>query len=171
MPWLGTVRRLGLVLTVVLGLALAPTSVATPPAAGLVVPGKSFGGLSLGATPVQVRAAWGSRFGVCRDCRARTWYFNQRKFYPEGVGVTFRRGRVVALFTVWSPPGWRTNRGLRINDPTVRISGLYGTLLRVNCGTYAAITLRRGRTTTSVYVVDERVWGFGLSRPSQPTCR
>jgi hypothetical protein len=165
------VRRLGLVLTAVLGLVLAPACVAAPPTAGIVVPGKSLGGLSLGATQAQVRAAWGSRFGVCRDCRARTWYFNLRPFEPQGAGVTLRRGRVVALFTVWSPPGWHTDRGLRIDDPALRIAGLYGPLLRVNCGTYAAMTLRRGRTTTSVYVVDERVWGFGLSRPGQRVCR
>ena len=152
-------------------LVLAANGAAAPPPAGIVVPGKRIGGLSLGATPAEVRAAWGSRFGVCRDCRAPTWYFNLRKFYPQGAGVTFRRGRVVALFTVWSPPGWRTNRGLRIDDPAARIAGLYGPLLRVNCGTYAAMTLRSGRTTTSFYVVDERVWGFGLSRPGQRVCR
>ena len=78
---------------------------------------------------------------------------------------------MVALFTVWSPPGWRTDRGLRIDDPAARIAGLYGPLLRANCGTYAVLRLMRGRTTTSFYVVDERVWGFGLSRPSEPACR
>jgi hypothetical protein len=170
-PGLGTVRRLAVVLAVAFGLTLVSTCTAAPPRAGLVVPGESFGGLSLGATPAQVRGAWGSRFGRCRDCRARTWYFNLRKFYPQGVGVTFRRGRVVALFTVWSPPGWRTSRGLRIDDPAARIAGLYGPLLRVNCGTYSALTLRRGATTTSFYVVDERIWGFGLSRPGRSACR
>lgn len=153
------------------GLAVTASAAAAPPGAGLVVPGKSLGGLSLGATQAQVRATWGSRFGVCRDCPARTWYFNLRKFEPQGAGVTFRRGRVVALFTVWSPPGWRTDRGLRIGDPAARIAGLYGPLLRVNCGTYAVMTLPRGRTMTSFYVVDEQVWGFGLSRSSEPACR
>jgi hypothetical protein len=144
---------------------------AAPPRAGLVVPGKSLGGLTLGATPAQVRAAWGERHGVCRDCRARTWYFNLRPFEPQGAGVTFRRGRAVAIFTVWSPPGWHTDRGLRIGDPAAKIAGLYGALLRVNCGNYAAMTLRKGRTTTSFYVVDEQVWGFGLSLRAEPTCR
>lgn len=152
-------------------LAVASGASAKPPGAGLLVPGKSLGGLRLGATKAQVRAAWGSRHGRCRDCRAQTWYFNLKPFEPQGAGVTFQRGHVVALFTVWSPPGWRTDRGLRIDDPAVRIAGLYGSLLRVNCGTYAALTLRRGRTTTSFYVVDERVWGFGLSRPGERVCR
>ena len=77
----------------------------------------------------------------------------------------------MALFTVWSPPGWRTDRGLRIGDPAAKVAGLYGSLLRVNCGTYSAMTLSRGRTTTSFYIVDEQVWGFGLSRRAEPTCR
>ena len=152
-------------------LVLAAGAAAAPPRLGLVVPGTSFGGLALGATPEQVRVAWGSRHGVCRDCRARTWYFNLRPFEPQGAGVTFRAGRAVALFTVWSPPGWRTDRGLRIGDPAAKIVGLYGALLRVNCGTYAALTLRHGGTTTTFYVVDEQVWGFALSRRAEPACR
>jgi hypothetical protein len=147
------------------------STAASPPKAGIVVPGKRLGGLTLGATRAQVSATWGSRHGVCRDCREQTWYFNLRRWEPQGTGVAFRRGRVVALFTMWSPQGWHTDRGLRIDDPAARIARLYGPLLRVNCGTYAVLTLRRGRTTTSFYVVNEQVWGFGLSRPSEPACR
>ena len=152
-------------------LLFTASAAAAPPKAGLVVPAKSLGGIPLGATQAQVRAAWGSRYGVCRDCRARTWYFNLRPFEPQGAGVSFRHGRVVALFTEWSPPGWHTDRGLRIDDPAARIAGLYGPLLRTNCGTYAVLSERRKRTITSFYVVDERVWGFGLSRPGEPACR
>jgi len=164
--------RTGSALTAILAaLLVVSAAAAAPPRAGVVVPGKSLGGLTLGSTRAEVRAAWGKGYGVCRDCRQPTWYFNLRRFEPQGAGVTFRSGRAVALFTVWSPPGWRTSRGLRIGDPAIRIAGLYGPLLRVTCGTYYALTLRRGRVTTSFYVFDEQVWGFGLSRPSQPVCR
>jgi hypothetical protein len=152
-------------------LVLASSAAASPPRAGIVVPGKRFDGLRLGATTKQVRAAWGNRFGRCRDCRLPTWYFNYRQSEPQGVGVSFRNGRAVALFTMWSPPGWRTDRGLRIGDASARITALYGPLLRTNCGTYSAFTLRRGRAKTSFYVFDDQVWGFGLSRLSEPTCR
>jgi hypothetical protein len=152
-------------------LIFAASAAAAPPTAGVVVPGKRLGGLSLGATHAQVRRAWGTGYGVCRDCRAQTWYFNYRLGYPQGVGVSFRRGRAVALFTLWSPPGWRTSRGLQVGDPAARIAGLYGPLLRMSCGTYSVSTLRSGRTTTAFYVVDEQVWGFGLSRPGQQVCR
>jgi hypothetical protein len=144
---------------------------AAPPRVGTVAPGKTLGGLALGATRDQVRAAWGPRFGVCRDCREPTWYFNFRPFEPQGAGVSFRKNRVVALFTVWSPADWHTNRSLRIGDLAVRVTGIYGPLLRVNCGTYAALTFRRGKTTTSIYLVDEKVWGFGLSLATEPVCR
>jgi hypothetical protein len=153
------------------GLILTASAAAAPPTAGVVVPGKRLGGLALGATQAQVRRAWGTGDGVCRDCRTRTWYFNYRPGKPEGVGVSFVRGRAVALFTLWSPPGWRTTRGLQVGDPAARIAGLYGALLRMSCGTYSVSILRRGRTTTVFYVYDEQVWGFGLSRPGRPVCR
>jgi hypothetical protein len=164
--------RLGLALTATLAaLLVSPAGAAAPPRQGIVVPGKSLGGLELGATRAQVRAAWGRRFGVCRDCRSQTWYFNLKPFEPQGAGVTFRKGRAVALFTMWSPPGWHTKQGLRIGDPEFRIAAVYGALFRVDCGRYAALTLRGRAVTTSIYVVDEQVWGFGLSRAGQRLCR
>ena len=163
--------RSGLALTASLALLHAAGAAASPPRGGLVVPGKTLGGLALGVTKAQVRAAWGTRYGVCRDCPAETWYFNIRRFEPQGAGVAFRKGRAVALFTVWSPPGWRTSQGLRIGDPEFRVSTVYGTLLRTDCGRYSALTMRNKGVTTAIYVVDQQVWGFGLSRPGQPVCR
>jgi hypothetical protein len=152
-------------------LVLAAPAEASPPRAGVLVAGKSLGGLRLGATQAQVRAAWGTRFGTCRGCRERTWYFNFARFEPEGAGVAFRGGRAVALFTLWAPTGWRTDRGLRTDDDSSRVATLYRGLIRINCGTYYALTLQSPRVVTSIYVHDERVWGFGLSRPRSPVCR
>jgi hypothetical protein len=152
-------------------LVLAAGASAAPPKAGLLVPGKSLGGLALGASRDQVRSRWGSGYGVCRGCNRPTWYFNNRRFDKRGVGVSFRRGRAASLFTLWAPPGWHTTRGLKIGDPATLITGLYGATLRVDCGTYSAETLTRGRTTTSFYVVDDEIWGFGLSVATEPVCR
>jgi hypothetical protein len=150
---------------------LAAEAVGAPPRAGLVVPGRSLGGLELGVSRAEVRDAWGGRFGACRGCPQPTWYFNYRQFEPQGVGVTFRGGRAVALFTIWAPLGWRTTRGLRIGDDESRVAALHGPLLRVSCGTYGALTMRGRTGTTAVYVHDGRVWGFGLSRPGLSPCR
>ena len=56
------------------------------PQAGVFVPGKSLGGVRLGATEKQVRSVWGPRVGVCRGCRDRTLYFTYAKFDQVGAG-------------------------------------------------------------------------------------
>jgi hypothetical protein len=122
-------------------------------------------------TPAQVRAAWGTTYGRCRNCRTPTWYFNYAPFSPQGAGVEFRRGRVDAIFTLWSPAGWRTRRGLGIGDEERRITDLHGGMNRSECGSYHVLLLPRGRAVSAFYVVDGRVWAFALLRaPSRP-CR
>jgi hypothetical protein len=149
---------------------LAAAAAAKPPPAGLLVPGTSLGGLRIGITPAQVRAAWGSDYGRCRACSNLTWYFNYAPFKPKGAGVEFRGGRVAAVFTLWAPSSWHTPKRLRIGDLAARVTELYGALPRVRCGTYDALTLQ-GRRTTSFYIREEKLWGFGLSRAGVPVCR
>jgi hypothetical protein len=159
------------VLATVLALAVAAAAAAAPPQRGLVVPGKSLGGVRLGATTAQVRAAWGADHGVCRGCAAPTWYFTYKAFAPEGAAAEFRRGRVSALFTLWQPVGWHTDRGLLIGDNEARITDVYGPLTKVTCTGYYALLLPHGTTTTFFYVVDGKLWGFGLSRSAARPCR
>jgi hypothetical protein len=159
-------------LVAVAALVVAGTAAAAPPKAGVLVPGRSLGGVSLGMTPAQVRDAWGSRHGVCRDCRGRTtWYFNRERFQPQGAGVELRRGRVVAAFTLWQPPGWRTSDGLALGESEARITETYGALTRIECGGYSALSLRKGDAVTVFYVFEGALWGFALTRPDVPTCR
>jgi hypothetical protein len=158
----------------VVALVMATAAVAAswkPADAPVVVPGVGLGGVRLGASEAEVRAAWGSRFGRCRNCRSTTWYFNARPFAPEGVGVEFRAGRAVALFTLWSPSGWRTTRGLAIGDPVERVAEIYGGLERRRCGRYDALVSSTPGATTAFYVLDDRIWGFAVGRPAVPTCR
>jgi hypothetical protein len=149
--------------------ALASLALALPQH-GVVVPGQSFGGLRLGASAQQVRSAWGGRYGRCRDCRQTTWYFTYVDFQPQGAGVAFEASRATSYFTLWAPPGWRTSRGVAIGDPEVRVANVYGFLPRVECGTYAALVLRRGGMETQFYVYKREVWGFGISRAGAQPC-
>jgi hypothetical protein len=142
----------------------------TLPGHAVVVPGKSFAGLHLGATGAQVRAAWGPGYGRCRGCPQPTWYFTYKRFEPQGAGVSFRRAAAEAFFTIWGPPGWHTDRGVKVGDPAARVTQLYGVLPRVECGTYAALVLRRGRTATQIYLNKDLVWGFGLSSAGAAAC-
>lgn len=150
---------------------LAGAAQATPPSRGTVVPGRSLGGLSLGATRADVERAWGLAHGTCRSCPRPTWYYNSVAFRPEGVGATFRNGRVSALFTLWSPPGWRTSRGVAIGDSVARVTAVYGALERIGCGSYEVLTLPLRGSRTVFYVVDLEVWGFALLGRGEPVCR
>lgn len=141
------------------------------PQGGVFVPGKSLGGVRLGAAERQVRAAWGPYVGVCRGCQRRTLYFTYGRFEQTGAGAEFRRGRAVALFTLWVPTGWRTDRGVRLGDTELSVSGEYGVLPRVQCGHYHALVLRRGGTVSAFYFKNDVLWAFGLLRASAPICR
>ena len=63
------------------------------PQHGVVIPGRSFAGLRLGATGGRVAEVWGPRHGVCRGCARPTWFFTYRRFRPQGAAVSFRAGQ------------------------------------------------------------------------------
>ena len=144
---------------------------ATLPPQGVLVPGRSLGGVHLGETRATVIARWGEGYGVCRGCSVPTLYFNVRPYEPSGAAVTLRNGRVVAAVTLWSPPGWRTSKGVLVGDNVARVTETYGALPRTTCAGYDALLLRAGRTVTAIYVRSDIVWGFGLMRRSEPVCR
>jgi len=164
------VRRLA-PLAVVAAALLPAAATAAPPEAGVLVAGRSLGGVKLGETAARVEAAWGTRHGLCRSCTIRTWYFNLVPFQPGGAGVELRRGRVDAVFTIWAPHAWHDLRGLRIGDAAADVTGAYGPLRRVDCGDYAALTLASRRAVTAFYLVGEKVWGFGLLSRRASVCR
>lgn len=150
-------------------LALALTLVL--PKQGVLVVGKSLGGVRLGMTPAQVTQTWGTNHARCRGCKLRTWYFNYRAFRPEGGAVRFRKDRVDAVWTLWSPRGWRTRGGMRLGAPGLEVNARYGALVQIPCGNYRALILTRGDVTTSFYVYGQKLWGFGLGRPGTTPCR
>jgi hypothetical protein len=152
-------------------LALAAPAAAAPPGAGVLVPGRSLGDLRLGATKAEVERLWGRAYGVCRSCQHETWYFNYYAFQPRGAGVEFRDDHVAAVFTLYQPAGWRTPKGLVLGDPEARITSLYGSMLRRECGGYAALVMPGNNVRTIFYVLDDRLWAFGLARSGHPLCR
>jgi len=156
---------------IVAALALTAPAAAAPPGAGVLVPGRSLGGIELGATRAAVERGWGRAYGVCTGCPHETWYFNYFAFQPRGAGVELRDGKVAAIFTLSQPAGWRTNRGLRLGDSETRVTSIYGALVRRQCGGYSVLVLPGRTATTAFYVLDDRLWAFGLSRPNVPLCR
>lgn len=155
--------------SVALALVLAASGV---PHHGVLTPGKTLAGVGLGDTPSAVRARWGARYRVCGRCRERTWYYLAEPATgdPSGVGVSFRRGGASAVFTLGSPPGWRTREGLRVGDDVARVRSLYGSVTPTVCIGYRALSMRRGAAVTSIYAIGESVYGFALTRPGEPVC-
>jgi hypothetical protein len=149
---------------------LAVLAAALLPHAGTFVPGRSLGGVRLGMTGAQVERLWGRDHGVCRGCPRPTWYFTYKRFAPQGAEVQLVRGRVVAVATLWSPPGWRTTQGLKIGDETAKITLVYGPMASVPCNNYVALVLVERRATSAFYVVNGRLWGFGLVGPTRSAC-
>jgi hypothetical protein len=153
-------RRVSL-LAVALALAL--------PQSGVLVPGRSLGGIRLGMTQPQVEKAWGTNYGRCRNCTRTTWYFNYAKFHAQGAAVRFRRGRVDAVWTLWKPDGWHVG-GLALGAPAPAVTNRYGALVIIPCGTYDARVMTRRDVTTAFYVYGGKLWGFGLSRSGGSPC-
>ena len=151
-------------------LLLAVPAAAAPPDPGVLVPGQSLGGIRIGMTKAEVRAHWGTSFGLCRSCTRETWYFNYRPFTPQGAGVSFARGRVAHVFTLWQPLGWRSVDGVALGELEAEVGRVHDVLARVSCGRYAALVERGRRAKTAFYVYDGVVWGFGLMRRAASPC-
>jgi hypothetical protein len=138
----------------VAALVVVPAAAAKLPLQGVLVAGRSLGGIRLGDSPATVQARWGRFHGVCEGCRVRTWYFTYKKFTQQGAAVEFRRGRVDAVYTVWQPPGWRSETGLVLGAPIPALPSLK----RVDCTSYTAFVRRKGNVVTAYFLVAGKLW-------------
>jgi len=157
-------------LTFALSLTLLVSAPALP-AQGVLAPGKHLGGVELGDTQREVRARWGSRYTLCAVCKRPTWLYTYRAGSPGGAAVSFRSGRVSAVFTLGVPRGWRTSRGVRLGDPAEKVLTVYGALPWSRCVGYGAVSIRRPGIVSSIYTFGESVYGFALTLPSEPVCQ
>jgi hypothetical protein len=161
-----------LVAAVLPGGSLAAPTKATLPQKGVLVPGKSLAGIRLGDPQPRVIQLWGEDYRVCDWCDQQTWLYTYRD--PDGIGaaVSFRNNRVVAVFTLGTPFGWKTTDGLRLGEALTRADGLYESLTWKPCIGYIAMTLKRtASVVTSIYTDGNTIYGFALTHPAQPVCQ
>jgi len=152
--------------------ATAASASAALPRHGLLVPGRSLGGVHIGETAADVQATLGRRYGVCRGCRTTTWYFTYRPFTRQGLAVELARGRVSAVYTLWRPSGWSAPQGLRFGAVEAQVTTLAGPLIVLACMGYDALTRDSAADVRTVYyVVDGKLWGFGLMPAHASPCR
>lgn len=145
-------------------------AVASLPHHGVLVPGRSLAGVHPGEPAAQVRSALGAH-GVCTGCPATTWYFTYRAFTQPGLAVELRRGHVTAVYTVWRPRGWRGPAGLELGAPEAQVTAVAGPLVPITCPGYTALVRDGHGLRTAYYVLDGRLWGFGLMRAQAAPCR
>jgi hypothetical protein len=155
-----------------LALAAVVATSGTLPKAGVLVPGRSLGGVRLGETAAQVRASLGRFFGVCASCTRTTWYFTYARWEQRGLAVELDGGdRVSAVYTLWQPPGWRTLGGLRLGAAESQVTRRIGSLVPIACRSYDALVRDVQAARTVYYVVSGKLWGFGLMAARADPCR
>jgi len=162
--------RRTLVTSAVAALVLAAPAAAGLPRAGLLVPGRSLGGVRLGETPAAVRAVLGRFYGTCQDCSRRTWYFTYRPFDRHGLAVQFERGRVSGAYTLWRPAGWHAP-GLPLGSTPLAVHLIAHARRAVTCRHYDALVRDYAHSRTAYYLFAGRLWGFGLFRRGASPCR
>lgn len=163
--------RRSLLATALIALALAVPAAAGLPKAGVLVPGRSLGGIRLGESPAAVRAALGTFYGACRGCLRRTWYFTYGPFDRHGLAVELTGGRVSGIYTLWRPTGWHGPHKLGFGSSALAVHHLTGASRNVTCNDYEALAHDSGRARTAYYLFKGRLWGFGLFRRGDSPCR
>jgi hypothetical protein len=169
-------------LAVVLSVALLPDHATKPvsklaattfPVRGTFIAGKSLAGVRLGFTQARVKSLWGRRYSVCTAtvCKYPTWLYQDTTGEALGAAVVFERGKVTAVFTLGSPTGWKTDKGLKMGDVISQVYDYYDTTITTQCLGHDAISMRRGTITTSFDASSGYVYGFALTAPSQPICQ
>jgi hypothetical protein len=154
-----------------LAACLVPTASAALPQPGRLISGRSLAGIAIGEPAAKVRAALGHGYGVCQDCPRTTWYFTYRPFEQKGLAVELTRGRVSAVYTLWQPDGWQMDGGLGLTAVQAEVTKVVGATIPVPCAGYEALVRDAGKTRTAYYIVDGKLWGFGLLRAHENPCR
>ena len=152
-------------------LCLSATATAALPRTGSLLPSRSLAGVRIGEPATGVLATLGRGYGVCQGCTVTTWYYNLRRFDERGLGVELTKGHVSAVYTLWQPPGWRASNGLVLGAAQAQVTRAAGALVPVSCAGYEAFVSDAHGVRTAYYIVDEKLWGFGLVHALESPCR
>lgn len=147
--------------------SVARTPAGIFPVNGVLVPGKSLGGIRLGDSGGKVLTLWGRNFTMLPG-QPMTWLYMSPTGDPYGAGVSFRNGKVTAIFTLGGITGWRRSDGLRVGQIFTKFNDPNGSTTA--CVGYGATSTRNGDSVTSILTNGQSIYGFALTRPSEPVC-
>ncbi len=142
------------------------------PTRGIFVAGTSLAGIKLGDTQAAVKAKLGPRYEVFDQSKDVVWLYEYQGGEPLGMGVRFDKNlKVVALFTLGTPVGWKTDKGLKLFDPISNVYQYYDTANESRCIGYDALTMPGKKFTSAFYSAAGIVYGFALVGPGQNVCQ
>jgi hypothetical protein len=162
-------RRTAL-LAVAIALVGGAAAAAALPREGVLVPGRSLGGVRLGEPGARVVTSLG-RHSTCRGCRKTTWYFTYKLYDAHGLAVELTRSRVSGIYTLWQPPGWRGPGGLGLGAYESQVISAAGPLVTVKCRLYDVLVRDSSGARTAYYIVNGKLYAFGLFRRGASPCR
>ncbi len=179
------VHRIVLSLVLSLAIALVPHGTAAHsaqqhatgslPSRGVLIVGKSLGGVSLGQSPAKVKAIWGGRYKLCdktsAPCSDQTWLYFYPRGEPVGAATRFRNNKTVAVFTLGATTGWKTAEGLKVAEPASKVYELYGNPKYSKCIGYEALSVTRNGVVTSFYLTSGVIYGFAITVPGLTVCQ
>jgi hypothetical protein len=141
------------------------------PMRGVVIPGVSLAGVKIGDTEQRVRRLWGTNYVTCEYCSDATWLFEYQSGEPLGAAARFQKGRVVAVFSLGSPAGWHTKKGLYIGDPISNVYDYFPRAWTTRCIGFDAIEMQHGHVVTAIYSSAGVVYGFALVTRAMTPCQ
>lgn len=141
------------------------------PTRGLFIPGVSLAGVHIGDTQQKVIATLGPKYKTCAYCTDPTLLWMYRSGEPLGMAARFQKGKVVAVFTLGSPAGWKTDKGLAMGDGISNVYQYFSNTGTKRCIGFDAITAQTGKVTTAFYSAAGVVYGFAMVIPGLTVCQ
>jgi hypothetical protein len=119
----------------------------------------------------KVKTVWGPKYKTCTYCTDITWLYMYRTGEPLGAAARFEQGKVVAVFTLGSPAGWKTDKGLAMGDGISNVYQYFSNTGTKRCIGFDAITTQTGNVTTAFYSAAGVVYGFAMVIPGMTVCQ
>ena len=117
------------------------------------------------------RPLWGHNYVTCKYCTDTTWLYEYQSGEPLGAAVRFQKNKVVAVFSLGSPAGWKTNKGLYMGDPIANVYTFYPRTGTTRCIGFDAITTKTGKSVTAFYSSAGVIYGFAMVTPTMTVCQ